>query len=159
MVESLSKWIRKLITSSSIERLLIREEHSPFSCKILKFDSLVYHLTAKHASTLRVLSMQTMFISMRVQKDLFALCTQLEVLSYTSGKTTVVRWDLAQNLVVHKKSYFFFIVSNPSPSLRGWGTAYRNYTPWSYIPNTRIRKMEANLPMLKSQICFEVHLL
>ncbi|KAF5366725.1 hypothetical protein D9758_006577 [Tetrapyrgos nigripes] len=99
MLESLSKWIRKFVSSSSIEQLLIREERWFLDHKVLNFDSLVYHLTAKHSSTLRVLNMQHMFISVKAQKALFAKCKELEVLCYTSGKTSLSQFkNLAHGL-------------------------------------------------------------
>ncbi|KAK7447033.1 hypothetical protein VKT23_014246 [Stygiomarasmius scandens] len=99
--EALSKWIRLIISPAShdktssrkgIEILRINEERLYYD-KSLKFDSLVYHLTAKHASSLRVLDIQGMFISVRALKVLFEKCTALEVLTFSSGKNLLMQFE------------------------------------------------------------------
>ncbi|THV03494.1 hypothetical protein K435DRAFT_962380 [Dendrothele bispora CBS 962.96] len=140
MFESLSKWIQRIIYPRTlprprVESLRISEDNCFYARNdIFKFDSLVYHLAAKHANSLRVLDMPTMFISVRALKVLFEQCGELEELSFSSGK----------NLLTQFREQAHSLTKLHTVGL------YVRHAKWRDISIDEVESMYASVPSLRS---------
>ena len=93
-VLGLCKWIRRAISSSPLEDLRVIRDRNMDNGYIganISFDSVVDHLSKKHAKTLRFLDLGSSYVGVTGLKALLSSCLQLEVVCVSAGKDTIVR--------------------------------------------------------------------
>jgi hypothetical protein len=92
-VLGLCKWMRKVISSSPIEDLRVvcdRDDDSANTGANISFDSIVDHLSKKHAKTLRFLDLRSSFVGVTGLEAFFSSCARLEQFHVAAGKDALV---------------------------------------------------------------------
>ena len=86
----LYKWVRKVISHAPLETLRLVVEDIPYG-PAPTFDSLLEHLSARHAKTMRVLDMRDCFVGSRTLRRFCGSCPKLEELAVAVSLETLVR--------------------------------------------------------------------
>ncbi|KAF9017672.1 hypothetical protein BDZ89DRAFT_1074608 [Hymenopellis radicata] len=90
--DRLAKWIRGVIYYSPLEQLHIAcdaEKDDSIHILGVAFDSLIDHLSERHAGTLRHIDAPSAFVSIKALKVLLTKCRSLEILSISCGKNVL----------------------------------------------------------------------
>lgn len=85
----LAKWVRLLLHNAPLESLSLIPERQ-FGSDV-NLDGLAEHLRLKHASTLRVLRLDSTFLRWPAVKELCVCCTSLEELGVRTRIADTVR--------------------------------------------------------------------
>lgn len=75
------KFIHHLSNNSPLEELYLIADSSEIRGPCVSFAGLVEHLITRHADTLRVLHMSTVFLSMGMVRNLCIKCPRMEELA------------------------------------------------------------------------------
>lgn len=93
-VLALCKWTRKIISSSPIEDLRVAcdrdDDDGANNGANISFDSIIDHLSNKHATTLRFLDLRSSFVGVTGLEALFSSCSHLEQFRVAAGKDALV---------------------------------------------------------------------
>ncbi|KAF8918376.1 hypothetical protein CPB85DRAFT_1281794 [Mucidula mucida] len=108
--DRLARWIRGVIYYSPLEQLRIScdaEKDDSIHLLGVAFDSLIDHLTGRHAGTLRHIDAPSAFVSIKTLKALLTKCQSLKILSISCGLNALhVLEECIDNLqVLHTVSF------------------------------------------------------
>lgn len=98
-VLALCKWMRKVISSAPIEDLRVvcdrdRDDDGANNGANISFDSIINHLSSKHAKTLRFLDLRSSFIGVTGLEAFFSSCSHLEQFHVAAGKDALVSFTV-----------------------------------------------------------------
>ena len=93
---SLCKWIRRVISTSSIQVLRILQNESEDDLPTsryganVSFRSIIDHLCSRHSVSLRILDMKNAYVDVRSLKKLFVSCQAMEEVYLCAGRHALV---------------------------------------------------------------------
>jgi hypothetical protein len=92
----LCKWMRNVVSSSPLEDLTVicdngNNDDANNTGPNISFDSIVDHLSKKHAKTLRFLDLRSSYVGTTALKALLSTCLNVEVIYVSASKDALVR--------------------------------------------------------------------